>query len=207
MDKDGDVVALESEDERHLPFLAPDELSDASKRRAVQQLAYYRRTLRSTHSSEDLEHYALALTRELGTGVLGDDLTALRRPDDLAIGEDPLENAPLPFNVKALEFKMHLSFGAGPGARQIDRRCVLTTTVHRLGLASPDMADYVRAIAGSHYHPASDTIKISIDHHADAALNRREAVERLVAVVVRSGDLVARFGPMVRPKVFPPYAD
>lgn len=102
---------------------------------------------------------------------------------------------------------MHLSFGAGPGARQIDRRCVLTTTVRALGLASPAMADYVRAIAGTHYHPASDTIKISIDHHPDAALNRREAVERLVAVVVRSGELAAKFGPMVRPKVFPPYAD
>lgn len=102
---------------------------------------------------------------------------------------------------------MHLTWGAPPGARNIDRRCVLTTTVRKLGLASREVADYVRTIAGSHYHPVSDTIKISIDHHPDAALNKREAMEQLVALVHRSNDLVQRYGPMVHPRRFPPYED
>lgn len=71
--------------------MSTDELSDDSRRRAVTQLSYYRRTLRSTHSKEDLQDYALALARELGPDVMGDDFTALRRPDDYADGEDPLE--------------------------------------------------------------------------------------------------------------------
>ena len=120
-----------------------------------------------------------------------------------------LHNAakPMPFDINAVSFKMCLSWGSPQGSRGIDRRCVLTTKVHKLGLASPAVADYVRAIAGSHYHPAGDLIKISIDHHEDAALNRREAVEQLVALVERSNELVSRFGRMILPRKFPPYAD
>lgn len=102
---------------------------------------------------------------------------------------------------------MSLSWGAPPGARLIDRRCVLTTTVRRLGLPSRSVTDYVRVIAGSHYHPASDVIRISIDHHTDAALNRRVAVERLVALVLKAKELDQRFGAMVHPPRFPPYKD
>ena len=74
-------------------MLPSDELSDASRKRAVTQLSYYRRTLRATHSREDLQHYALALARELGPDALGDDFTSATRPEDYAVGEDPLEGA------------------------------------------------------------------------------------------------------------------
>ena len=114
---------------------------------------------------------------------------------------------PVPFNADAVEVKMHLSWGAAPGARQIDRRCVLTTTVRNLGLASPAVEDYVRTIAGTHYHPASDTIKISLDHHTEGALNRRAGFERLIALVNHSNELLKRYGPMKRPRRFPPYED
>ena len=77
-----------------------DELSDSSRDGAVKQLGYYRQMLRSTHSREDLQHYALALAREIGPDAIGDDFLALKRPDDYKVGEDPLEGVSYMCNIR-----------------------------------------------------------------------------------------------------------
>jgi predicted metal-dependent hydrolase len=101
---------------------------------------------------------------------------------------------------------MNLSFGSVPGSNRIDRRAVLSCRVPDLGL-NPRVADYVRVIAGGHYNRVHDSLKISIDKHADAALNKREGIEQLIALCTRSAALLEAHGPLVRPRQYPPYQD
>ncbi len=115
-------------------------------------------------------------------------------------------DGPLPFDIHAVTCKMNLSWGAAPGNNRIDRRAVLTCRVRELGLPAA-VADYVRVIAGGHYDHPRDALKISIDRHVDAALNKREGIEQLVALCKRSTELLATHGELVKPPYFPPYAD
>lgn len=97
-----------------------------------------------------------------------------------------------------------MTVDAPPGEKQLDRRAALKCQVGRLGV-DREVANYVRAIAGAHYNPASDVLRISNDQHRDAASNRRLALEQLVALVQQGGALKAQHGPFRRHVRFPPY--
>ena len=79
------------------------------------------------------------------------------------------------------------------GSRPKDRRVRLDAVVGRLGL-DRTIALYVRAVAGARYHAARDELVIACDKHAEAGLNRREALEQLVSLVHEATALKARFG-------------
>ena len=126
VDRFGEALPLNSDDERHLPFLPADHLDEASQRRAAQRLRYHSRAVRSTYDSDELEMYALALEREFGSDLeLSDVEEEGLRATDYPLGRDPLLDAktPLPFNVNALAFKTHMNWSGPPGSDQLDR-CV-----------------------------------------------------------------------------------
>jgi hypothetical protein len=52
----------------------------------------------------------------------------------------------------------------------------------------------VRAVAGARYHVARDALVIACDKHSEAGLNRREALEQLVALVREATALSEKFG-------------
>jgi hypothetical protein len=92
VDADGAVLPLASEDEDAAPHRLPDEIDAATARRAARQLAYHRRSVRATSAARDVEEYAAALERELGSDV-DEDVAGFERAvrqDEYAPGTDPL---------------------------------------------------------------------------------------------------------------------
>lgn len=93
VDADGGVLPLASEDESAAPRILPDEAGPAAARRAAKQLAYHRRALRATTQRGDMEEYAAALERELGSDLDADavdNFSRTVRQDEYPLGEDPL---------------------------------------------------------------------------------------------------------------------
>lgn len=98
-----------------------------------------------------------------------------------------------------------MTLDAPPGEKELDRRAALRCQVGRLGV-DREVAHYMRAIAGAHYNPATDVLRISNDQHRDAASNRRLALEQLVALVAEGASLKAKHGPFQRHARFPAYS-
>lgn len=70
---------------------------------------------------------------------------------------------------------------------------------------SPPVRPYFRKIAGPHYNPESDVLKMTLDKHADPAMNRREAIERLVAMVHAGAKLYKKHGEFKPERRYTPY--
>jgi len=56
-----------------------------------------------------------------------------------------------------------------------------------------------------HYDRRTDRLRISVDWQADSGLNKREALEQLVALVTAAQALAAQHGPMKPKPRFPKY--
>ena len=91
-----------------------------------------------------------------------------------------------------------------PGDNAIDRRGVVYAVVSKMGL-SEAAGQYVRRIAGGHYTARNDTLTVSVNQHADGALNRRLALEQVVDLVVTAQALAKEHGPFVKKRVMPRY--
>lgn len=112
---------------------------------------------------------------------------------------------PLPFDIRQVHFVTYMTLDAPPGDRNLDRRASLSCCVGRLGV-DPVVAQYVRAIAGPHYNAKTDVLRISNDHHKEAASNRRQALEQLVALVQQGTTLKSKFGAFKKQLRFPAYS-
>lgn len=110
----------------------------------------------------------------------------------------------LPFRVDAVRFETSLSWNVAPGSRAVDRRAALSVRGADLGLPAA-VLPYVRAIAGPHYNPHSDLLRISVEKYKDAALNKRAALEKLLSLVEASIGMHGKFGPMKAERRFPAY--
>ena len=98
-----------------------------------------------------------------------------------------------------------MTLDAAIGARPRDRRTTISCKVGELGLSPLGTEAYVRAIAGPMYKPRTDTLTISVERHADPALNRRESVEQLLALVQSAQELLKQHGPFQRERQYVPY--
>ena len=70
---------------------------------------------------------------------------------------------------------------------------------------APPPPPHAPARAG-HYDRRTDRLRISVDWQADSGLNKREALEQLVALVAAAQELAARHGPMRPLARFPKYS-
>jgi hypothetical protein len=105
----------------------------------------------------------------------------------------------LPFSVHALTFKSHMNLTSVAKSQSNERRVRVTAVVSQMGLDRPT-AQYVRAIAGTHYQRVHDRLIISSDKHEESALNRREVLEQLVSLVTEAQRLRGQFGELPRIK-------
>ncbi len=116
----------------------------------------------------------------------------------------PTTGSKLPFDIRAVSVTSRQTVTSAPGSKPIDRRAFITCQVERLGVQK-GVAAYVRAIAAPFYNARTDVLKISLDKHPDAALNRREALEQLVSLVTVAGKLHAKHGEFRKQRRFTPY--
>ncbi len=112
----------------------------------------------------------------------------------------------LPFFLGAVQWTTCMSLDAAPESRKQDRRVRMDAHVASLLPGDRTTAAYVRAIAGAHYRPAGDQLVISCDKHVDTGLNRREVLEKLVALVTEAQRLGRTYGPFPRIKRLPQYS-
>lgn len=181
-----------------------DPLATVAAARAFQ---YYRRDLREDFDGEDMESYSTAKALEEGSDLDGSDIEDVVRGDDYRLGEDPLLDVVggLPFKQAAISFSTNLTWNNLPGERGVDRRAKLSCYVRDLGLETP-VAQYLKAISGPHYDAHTDKLKIAVDKHVDVALNKREALEQLVACVVEAKRLSSTHGPFKQRQLMPAYS-
>jgi len=111
----------------------------------------------------------------------------------------------LPFDPRALTYTAYHCLTSPASLKPRSRRVRLSAQVRRLGL-DPQVAEYVRAIAGTHYLPQRDLLVVATDQFPDAGRNRRQVLEQVVGLVSEAQRLLARYGPVKRPLHFPPYA-
>jgi hypothetical protein len=83
-------------------------------------------------------------------------------------------------------------------------QATLTARVTSLGLAGPEL-QYLRAVAGPRLDARRDHLRLSSARHPDAAANKREVLERMIALVHQARALAAKFGPMPVLRTLPPY--
>jgi Mitochondrial ribosomal subunit protein len=68
------------------------------------------------------------------------------------------------------------------------------------------VGQYIRAIAGTHYDRARDTLVVSCDKHQDQAVNRREVIEQLTQLVLEAKRLRQLHGPFPQTIALPRYS-
>lgn len=98
-----------------------------------------------------------------------------------------------------------MSLGDPYGTHPKDRKCKIKVDLGKIGLER-DVREYVRVVAGPHYHARGDRLIFAFDKYPDPALNKRLCFETLAKVVKTSKQLLQTHGPLQKPKVMPKYA-
>jgi Mitochondrial ribosomal subunit protein len=192
------------------PFLVGiglDDLNDEEIEETAQSFAYYRRALRATYDTSDLEDYANVLEDEIGNelefdgGLMENELDLLKRNSKNMNGVKSVvdDEANLPFSLSAIQFVSNVTWNAPPNTRDIDRKVTIITKVNELlpKKEQEEVANYVRYIASAHsYKQEKDEIKLSVDMYKDASMNQKAAIERIAKLVLVAKDLLAKHGPM-----------
>ena len=107
-------------------------------------------------------------------------------------------------NLRAVTLISNLTWNAAPNSKPIDLKATVTARVAELGLPEATR-QYLRSIAGARYSKRTDMLRISSERHSDAASNKRDCVERLVALVREAAGLAGLHGAMRLRRVLPSY--